>query len=850
MAHFDIETIASTRSRERSNLDMLGGVVESYLRNDSVPWEASAIERGSRGEDSDGGISLDDIVNAWWGMVNDWIYGDDHVWSTDDPVDDPNYIDDWVHLVASVWWGTVNQILQPTVISSDDSWIDSWDELFHHVLGGIGGFLEAIHDIGDDLSTALLSLFEDPDNAGEYGIEFVVGNLTAWLTTVAFDFWEWVNGVVHGSDHTYTESDDEYIDDLGHLLEAGWWGAVNRILQPAVTSTEDAWIDTWDELFDHVLSNLSGSIGTLYNLASAVIDTILGLFEDPDNAGEYGLEFAWGNIVSYFTTWLSNDTGILGQLYDFGTSAWNAVSSLFEDPDNAGEYGLEFVWGNIVSAFTTWLSNDTGILGQLYDFGTSAWNTVASLFEDPDNDGEYGLEFVWGNLQDRWWDWINDVLGTFGTDTIDDTDSRYIGDFGELVGHVWWGVVNSILGLSGNDELSDFEGLVGHVLGGAGDWLDGLAENTRTWLGRIGDILSGASDSTTTDLDLHTHDLKRVDRIFFDSNDGLDTTDTHGHISSYSSATNNADLNYFVPANRQHAFFVGSAVSRLNIGQTSMYTILPIQSTKKIRCGADTVTLNGEIARSGNDVIVRTGGKSVNLSNVKIDLGFTDSPPANAFWIPITTDSSPNSMTVTELDAVFGDNVGSIGIAIPENLTATQYGSCILYWKTEPDTLNSSESAWIGVEFDGNSFSAQSTTGARHGSLTYSFRKMAKLSESSSGTPDTSDIPIIDRTVGKWGYHRETDDEDDGSIAIIKTSSVVAYKNRDVDRGNTSVTPSDTVESLPDIIKITEAIPTTSTALDDIFGVDDGYVGYMSTSNGNRFYAKINGYWMYINMNT
>ena len=262
-----------------------------------------------------------------------------------------------------------------------------------------------------------------------------------------------------------------------------------------------------------------------------------------------------------------------------------------------------------------------------------------------------------------------------------------------------------------------------------------------------------------------------------------------------------------------------------------------------LQSGTSDPVTNGEIRRVGNTIKVKVNGGVKDLVDIgtggggttTVSSGFTtltsNQQSAGAFWVPVGVGT--NAITASQLDTLFGSAAGSIGILRPATMGSSSHGSVYFVWKTSAQSTG----AWLGVTFTGTL--GASTTGVRSTDLTYT-NKSLRLTTGPNNTPSLTTTGVSSPVTGDWGVHVETDDFDDGALWMYESTTLLLIR-RIVDFGTS--TPSGTTNTaVPTNLPSTTFTGTTS-GLDAVFGVDDGYLGYVA--GGNRFYAKVGGYWVY-----
>ena len=140
------------------------------------------------------------------------------------------------------------------------------------------------------------------------------------------------------------------------------------------------------------------------------------------------------------------------------------------------------------------------------------------------------------------------------------------------------------------------------------------------------------------DVDIGTFDLIRVDRVFFDSNDGVDLTHSTPHITGKDNA-----FSIYVPSTKYIDVYCGSAKA------ASVYkTVTKVFGAFSVTGGKPTVVANGHMWLDGNDMYVRSGDASYNLSNIGSGGGGSGSWVATA-----TSNLDMNQNNVNDVDKLY-----------------------------------------------------------------------------------------------------------------------------------------------------------------------------------------------------
>ena len=108
------------------------------------------------------------------------------------------------------------------------------------------------------------------------------------------------------------------------------------------------------------------------------------------------------------------------------------------------------------------------------------------------------------------------------------------------------------------------------------------------------------------DVDIGTFDLIRVDRVFFESNDGVDLTHSTPHITGKDNA-----FSIYVPSTKYIDVYCGSAKA------ASVYkTVTKIFGALSVTGAEPTVVANGHMWLDGKEMYVRSGDADYNLTNI------------------------------------------------------------------------------------------------------------------------------------------------------------------------------------------------------------------------------------------
>ena len=373
--------------------------------------------------------------------------------------------------------------------------------------------------------------------------------------------------------------------------------------------------------------------------------------------------------------------------------------------------------------------------------------------------------------------------------------------------------------------------------------------------GNTRDILTSSAD-----IDLDTHDINDVDRIFFRSNDILRTNYTKSYIGANARTQTSRpaeDLVFFVPPLKIQHFYSGP-VQLLSLSsaharfQTQIECTEFIKSEKQIRVGIlDGTAGDGMIWYEANKLKARINGATVNLGEGTTTPTVPEPTVATgAFWLPIQTysASSISGVTNADLDTAFGAQQGSIGVLKPaSNFSAGAYGLTFLVFKGRHGATSTSNSRkWFYIPFTGRRSSTIASTGLRDNALDYSRQRQAPQANHAASVP-TNNILGSQRGVGKWGIYYQNTEWDEASLFVYTTATTLMYREKTDELSSGSVFSGD-VSLLPSTIKTVTGNPDNA-GLDTAFGADDGSCGVRLGSD-DWFYVKVGGYWFYIDLTT
>ena len=134
------------------------------------------------------------------------------------------------------------------------------------------------------------------------------------------------------------------------------------------------------------------------------------------------------------------------------------------------------------------------------------------------------------------------------------------------------------------------------------------------------------------DVDIGTFDLIRVDRVFFESNDGVDLTHSTPHITGKDNA-----FSIYVPNTKYIDVYCGSAKA------ASVYkTVTKVFGAFSVTGGKPTVVANGHMWLNKRDLYIRSGDADYNLTNT------------GSGWVATaTSDLDMNDNDVKDVDKLY-----------------------------------------------------------------------------------------------------------------------------------------------------------------------------------------------------
>ena len=428
-------------------------------------------------------------------------------------------------------------------------------------------------------------------------------------------------------------------------------------------SIQDALGDTWTQI-DDVLAQFTFDADNLVtgiqDALDSAIDTLIA------GAGQLAADVAtWvtdlhtnaaTEITSFFadiegsietalgTTWTNIET-FIGSITTSAASWLEGQSAAIETALGTTWTNLETFIGSITTSAATWLEGQgTAIetaLGTAWTnietFIGSITGTAADWLEARGTEIETALGTAWTNL--------NTFLGSITTSAA----SWLAGQGANIrtaLGTAWTNLTTFLGSITGTASAwiqtqgsnietalgttwTALETFISGISNSAADWLEDRGTEIETALGDIWDSISGFFPSVSTayadhetadntiyvnpastatsrigdgDIDMKTWDIRRVDRIFFDSNDSIDSGSDDPHISG-----SLGNLSFFVPSTDSINMLVGT-LAKLNITENAS-----VFSTNLRITGTTAGTLDGTLWLDGTDLKAISGGSEVSF---------------------------------------------------------------------------------------------------------------------------------------------------------------------------------------------------------------------------------------------
>lgn len=720
----------------------------------------------------------------------------------------------------------VKQFLEDPVGYITTNFQSAWDSAVSAVEGVVADISAAItawwHDLYEDPDGALypLKLFVDRSLAG---INEFLADPIDYLTSLANNAWDaavrGVTGVVQ--------------DIVAGITE--WWNTtdiqpvkwIRDTLVPAARDTIDWVITTFGDAAQALWSTLEG-------IGATVLGNLTAFFDDPVGYITSNFQSAWDSAILTLTDTVTGITAAItqwwrdiyetrgGALYPLKLFVDNVLDEVNSFVSNPGAYLTRKItdFGNFVTeSFLragTWVNNN---------IITPLRNTLDGIYQSASDLAADISSWVTSNAQTIFNSISSAISGTYLA-------------IADIAGRIATDITNWY---RSNTPISNsLRALVG--------WWDGLARDIGHAVDSTIKFIFGDTGSTATggsqgDIDMKTFDLRNVDRIYFNSNDAIDFATDHAHITSSGAGSNN-DLWFFAPDRGTYHFYTGRSggssgsgpASEIFLLTPSLAKIVPdfqLGGTLEVRAG--TAAVDGDISKVGSDIVVRTGGKSVNLSN--LGSGDGGGTPSDSVRIPIIfTSGTLQSYSASTMGGVFGNEPGAMGILTNSAVTSIEEPSfAYLYVRRE--------GTWLAFQLHNQRVSSVRTLSG----TAYIGGPKGRVKITSDNTDDAS-LSTVGNVEGRIAVHVESDDPDDGELVVVDNNNLArkgAVTSRDKPTTTISLSSS---RSLPliDVLPTISLSTVTGSGLDSAFGNAEGSMGYNKTTDD--LYIKLNGYWWRINL--
>ena len=622
------------------NLNEVGDIgtltqTTGYLKKVSGVWELDTTLTSSTYNDDNVKTLLGSLEKSFWeGLDNLKGVIDDAVKAAKDALD---------ALVAGI--NGVLDVIGRTV-----------GEVWGNIVDWVTAQASRILDFGKKVWASLISQTDWLKDQVWTGIRQTISwlkeNILATAKGVWDAFWNWVFELT-GNDAIDTTSENDPDD----IPEFNWIKNVRTVFKwvsDTIEGVVDFVIKFWQKLFGEILKNGKAILNLGLGTASAFWNWIFGL------TGTDAVDWRLDTSENAPT---NNSTEIF----------WLRNLRIWLKPIFSGiKTGLESAW--------EFLKN----------IGSSVWNWLLGLGAPTSTTDPGGRN------------WLTILHNALKTITAATTDAAK--DLWRVVTKFWDSIVaNGSKWVKGLEEgFKEGSTKVREAISKGGSTLSADIQAVYDFFGEGFNVIFGKPTSTespsvtgatTGDIDVKTFDLRRVDRIFFDSNDQTNLSSlSTPQISGYQ-----MNLRFTIPDNKNFRWYVGSdnVLSVENISSSDKVSVhVPFDAQKQLKVGSwtsiagMTKTTPGVFWLDGSEIKCYTGTKEVSLSDIGTGGGgSTPTIPKRRVTIPIRVSTSTPSATT--LNSWFGSDDGSIGIVI-SNATPTQASQVYLYFKTPVHDLWSS----------------------------------------------------------------------------------------------------------------------------------------------------------------
>ena len=550
----------------------------------------------------------------------------------------------------------------------------------------------------------------------------------AFISDVGNSVWNWILGL--GKPATKTNADDRnWLKILHDALKSigksatDLWSVVTKFWDSIVEN--NTWFKNFKGIFEGILASVTGLSGlvarfwTQLTTDNTWLKNLETIFKTPLGAitSMSGLVGVFLNQIFRDNTWLNNFKTTFQSIFASATT----FSALAKK-----------TWDQLI-ADNVWLKNFATIFSSLVGpVGTTVSGMVTAIWLQLTSDNRWLKNFetifdgitnnvnTFAGLVQRFWTklttdnvWLKNFANIF--DNITDSVTSFSG----LVTEFWNQIVedNEWLGQV-KDLLDNTATQIQNALKGASSNLKTALETLRDKLGGLGALFgipapeggtSPNTGATTGDIDVKTFDLRRVDRIFFDSNDPLGGS----QVPRKPIISGHSDTLTFSVEGKKGMFFVQQRGSRFwmqlrsNTSNSNPYPkdvniSVPLWVDNQLRIGSFATNTDltkatpGVFWLDGSDIKCYTGSKEVSLSDIGTGGGSTPTPtiPTRRSRLPVQVFSGTPS--TANLDSWFGSGNGAAGIVVTTS-NPTSASQVRIYVKLISSTGR--DVYWISIPF-------------------------------------------------------------------------------------------------------------------------------------------------------
>ena len=713
------------------------------------------------------------------------------------------WLEDAIADVAGNVWGS---------LKSSYSWLeDEISDVVDNITSQLGTTWTNITTALSGITTSLSLWIQGRGSDIQTALGTNWNKLTSIISAFTFNSANAITAISGGLSTAVTSAVSDAVDDI----EAGVQTAIDWVAD--ATTNIQSW---WDDNTDSGIVWLQGLTSTVQNRITSAATWVVSATSNIETA----ISSAGTEIRSALGSNWSKLTDIINQF----TFSGNTVNGIRDALDSAVDTIADAI-PQISSAISTWLNTTLGTTGRSTLAAVSSWlgSTINTSSEIIDRILDQIIGGTSGSFINRFY-----KLVSSSATSLKNSFERLL--FGGLIPSAFaeseadGQITASISSTSSGSIGGKINTALNDILTAAGEATQSTLASITTAIGNL--FSSSSTSGANTNLSNLGSNVAINKPLTFGSSintSGTDGTksigyDTNGNLWLKTKSTGN-DLR-----------FTAGGVTFFRVHGRSIY----------LQSGTSDPMTNGEIRMVGDTIKVKVNDGVKDLVDIgtgdggttTVSSGFTtltsNQQDAGAFWVPVGIGTITS--TTTQLDTLFGSAAGSIGILRPATMGGSSHGSVYFVWKTS--AINNF-SAWLGIPFAGTL--AASTTGSRSTDLTYT-KKSLRIASGPSSIPSPTTTGVSSPATGDWGIHVESDDFDDGAIWIYENTALL-FEQRIRDFG-TSTSSGTTNTAVPNRLPVINSAGTSS-ALESIFGIDDGYVGYIPSSN--RFYAKVGGYWLY-----